>query len=209
MMHTIHVLGRLLPGRGPAAHRDRRYSHTGFAGLTLFAALGLLIAGLSLTAVASARSEAVAHKTLTSQAVSNGALLFYNQANGQGATGVLGSDGSFHTVTVWGAGAFGTWTNIVGAGNGALLFYNQANRQGATGVLGSNGSFHTVTVSGAGAFGTWTNIAGAGNGALLFYNQANRQGATGVLGSDGSFHTVTVSGAGAFGTWTNIVGARG
>jgi hypothetical protein len=45
----------------------------------------------------------------------NGALLFYNSATGQFATGKLGSDGVYHHVFASAAGSFSTWTHIVGA----------------------------------------------------------------------------------------------
>jgi hypothetical protein len=175
----------------------------------LLPALGALIAALSLTATATARSDTVAHKTLASRSVSSSALLFYNRANGQFATGMLGADGSYRHVSSSEPGAFSSWTNIVGAGNGALLFYNRANGQFATGMLGADGSYRHVSSSEPGAFSSWTNIAGAGNGALLFYNRANGQFATGMLGADGSYRHVSSSEPGAFSSWTNIVGRQG
>jgi hypothetical protein len=42
----------------------------------------------------------------------NGALLFYNQGNGQWSTGILQADGSFDTVFASKPNSFSTWTHI-------------------------------------------------------------------------------------------------
>jgi hypothetical protein len=69
----------------------------------------------------------------------NGALVFYNEANGQRSTGILQSDGSFDTVHLSDPGSFGHWTHIVGTGLGAFLFYDQPTGMWSTATLAADG----------------------------------------------------------------------
>jgi hypothetical protein len=158
---------------------------------------------------AQARADAVAHNGLPAPSVSMGALLFYNSANRQVATGRLSANGTYQNMSVSDPGAFAPWTHIVGAGNDALLFYNSGYKQAATGKLSANGTYQNMSVSDPGAFSSWTHIVGAGNGALLFYNSAPRQVATGKLSADGTYQNMSVSDPGAFSSWTHIVGGEG
>jgi hypothetical protein len=138
----------------------------------------------------------------------NGAMLFYNQANGQWATGVVEPGGNYRHVFASEPGSFGHWTHIAGAGNGAIMFYDANSGRFGTGTLSIDGSFSTIFVSEPNAFSTWTHIVGGGvNGAMLFYNQANGQWATGVLGGGGIYVHVFASEPGSFGHWTHIAGA--
>ena len=85
-------------------------------------------------------------------------LLFYNSGNGSGADGHIESSG-FVTDHSYGAGSFGTWTQIAGDGF-HLLFYNSGDGSGADGHVNQTGGFVTDHSYGAGSFGTWTHVVG-------------------------------------------------
>ncbi|MFB7360337.1 N,N-dimethylformamidase beta subunit family domain-containing protein [Streptomyces gardneri] len=134
-------------------------------------------------------------------------LLFYNDANGAGAIGVLGPD-SFTTLHSYGPGGFATtWTHVaeIPGKGGKVLFYDADEGSAAVGHLTPD-NFVTTHSYGSGSFGSWTHIVGATRDehiTALFYN--SRTGAA-ALGFD---PTVQSFPEGSFSTgWTAAVTGR-
>jgi len=86
-----------------------------------------------------------------------GKILFYNAADGLGATARLDAGGNYTFVSTLPGFATG-WTHIVGASNGGVLFYNASTGLGATARLDAGGNY--TFVSSLPGFAPWTHIAG-------------------------------------------------
>jgi len=86
-----------------------------------------------------------------------GKILFYNIANGEGATALLDEVGNYAFISS--ISGFGRWTHVVGASNGGVLFYNESTGEGATSHIDNAGNYTFVSSIPGFALG-WTHIAG-------------------------------------------------
>ena len=136
----------------------------------------------------------------------NGGILFYNSANGNGATALLDNVGNYSFVGNIQGFAQG-WTHIASCNDGSLLFYNSANGNGATALLDNAGNYSFIGNIQGFAQG-WTHIIGTRNGGILFYNSANGNGATALLDNVGNYYFDSNIPGFATG-WTHIISATG
>ncbi len=131
-----------------------------------------------------------------------GQILFYNAANGEGATSRIDPAGNY--TLVGGLSGFATvWTHVVGSRNGSVLFYSPSNGIGATSTIDAAGNY--AFVGGLSGFGLWTHITTANDGSILFYNAATGEGAISRIDAAGNYTFVGGLSGFAIG-WTHIVG---
>jgi len=127
-------------------------------------------------------------------------LLFYRAGDGQAATGIVKSDGSFTNLRT-SVGLLTGWTHMVPVRDGQVLFYRAGDGQAATGVVNSDGSFTNQQTMGFMA--GWTHMVPLGGGQVLFYRAGDGQAATGVVNDDGVFTNQQTMGFMA--GWTQMV----
>ena len=112
-------------------------------------------------------------------------ILFYNNTNGEGASGKLDSTGSFVTLRSL-SGFRLNWSHIIRVGDCVFLFYDSVTGAGAIGRLEVDGSFKTLRSYPDGSFSLgWTHIVATSDDTILFYNNKDGYVETGFVDDTG------------------------